>query len=328
MSALDTFIAGTARRIRDSRIATPSVGLLREARQAARLAVRARYEAPARALSERMDAGDRAASEAFGALAERALLEMRAEVVARTSGAAWLLAGAHARFGDTDAREHLDDPDFDRDARVRLLAHLDALNGVLEIYRTFFAALEPLFVSGRPTRVLDLAAGHGGFALEATRMARARGLELAITATDVRPEYLALGEAAAEREGLPVEFAVQDALDLSDVAPGEHDVILCTQSLHHFSPPMVARMFREATRVAGRGVVFIDGFRSVTHGVLVPTLGLLRYGDPAFAHDAWVSFRRFYAADELGLVCGLGPEGETLEAEWMPPSHCLVRWRR
>ncbi len=326
---IDRVIALAARRFTDARIATPSVGLLREARRSAAEVVRARHREEGLRLAAAMDAGERAAAEALGALAERALHVMRAELLARASNLpVRLVAGAHARFGDTDATEHLDDPAFDRDARVRLLGHLDSLNTLLGSYRAFFRALTPLLASGRPTRLLDLAAGHGGFALEATRMARAHGLSLEITATDLRAEYLELGEEVARRERLPVRFAVQDALDLSNVEPGAYDVVLCTQSIHHFSPAMVARMFREAARVAGHGVALIDGSRSMTHGVLVPALGWLRYGDLAFAHDAWVSFRRFYSAEELGLVCGLGPEGDTLEAKWMRPSHCLIRWRR
>jgi ubiquinone/menaquinone biosynthesis C-methylase UbiE len=324
----DRVVARAARHFTDSRIETPSVSLLHDVRVAAAKEVRERHRVRAAELAGRMDEGDREAAEAYGALAERALGEMRAEVLARASLPIRIVAGAHARFGDTDATEHLDDPAFDHDARVRLLAYLDSLNTILGSYRAFFLALEPLLSRERPTRILDLAAGHGGFALAAMRMARERGLDLEITATDLRAEYLALGEEAARREDLRVRFEVQDALDLSNVARGAYDVVLCTQSIHHFPPSMVARVFRESTRVAGRGVALIDGARSVTHAMLVPTLAWLRYRELAFAHDAWVSFRRFYSPEELGLVCGLGPEGDALEATWMPPSHCLVRWQR
>jgi ubiquinone/menaquinone biosynthesis C-methylase UbiE len=212
--------------------------------------------------------------------------------------------------------------------RVRLLATLDSFNTVVGNYRAFFRAMEPLLASDRPTRILDLAAGHGGFALEAMRIARERGMPIEMTATDLMSEYLALGEEVARREALPVRFAVQDALDLSNLREGEHDVVICTQSLHHFPPSMTARIFREATRVAGRGVVLIDGCRSVVQGLLAPMLGVFRYRDRAFAHDAWVSCRRFYAPEELGLLAGLAVPIESVEAKWMRPAHCLVRWRR
>ena len=54
----------------------------------------------------------------------------------------------------------------------------------------------------------------------------------------------------------------------------------------------------------------------------------MRYLDRDFAHDAWVSYRRFYTPEELGLIARLGPEADGVEAKWMRPAHCLVRWRR
>lgn len=312
-------------------IRSPSIGLLADARRTAADTVLARHRDEARALAARLDAGDREAAEAYGALADRALEEMREEVIrrARSLGIAeHVTASLHARFGRTDEQEYLDDIALDRGMRVRLLATLDSFNTVVGNYRAFFRAMEPLLAADRPTRILDLAAGHGGFALEATRIARERGIPIEMTATDLVPEYLALGEEAARREGLPVRFAVQDALDLSNLRAGEHDILICTQSLHHFPPSMNARIFREATRIAGRGVVLIDGCRSLVQGMLAPVLGVVRYRDSAFAHDAWVSCRRFYAPEELRLIASLAVPDEPVEAKWMRPAHCLVRWRR
>jgi ubiquinone/menaquinone biosynthesis C-methylase UbiE len=195
-------------------------------------------------------------------------------------------------------------------------------------YRAFFHAMEPLLVDGRPTRILDLAAGHGGFALEVARIAKRRGLEIQITASDLKREYLDIGAAVAVREGLDVGFEVQNALDLSNLGPDAYDIVVCTQSIHHFPPSMIARMFREACRAAGRGVVFIDGCRSMTLGVVVPLIGVLRFRDTGLAHDAFVSCRRFYSPEELGLLAKLGPEAPGVVAEWMRPAHCLLRFSR
>lgn len=311
-----------------ARLPSPSVGLLREVRQRALTRVRARYREEALLLAKRADLGDREATVAYGTLAEQALSEMRREVRSIASGRGPLervAAQLHERFGNTDAQEFLDDPDLDPVRRIRILANLDAVNTRMGIYAAVLRAMRPLVREGRLTRVLDLAAGHGGFAIEATRVARERGLGLEVTASDLRPEYLAIGAELAARKGLSVRFVVQDALDLSNVRPGAYDIILCTQSLHHFPPALIVRMFREATKVAGRGVVLIDGCRSVLHGLTLPALGAFRY-DATFAHDAWVSFRRFFAPEELELLMTLGPEGDAVEAKWMRPLHCLVRY--
>ncbi len=328
---MDLVIGRVARTYTNYRLPSPTVALLGEARAEAASAAIGRHRDEARALTARMTAGDREAAEAFGRLAERALHEMRQLVSerARALGATERLAAAvHERFNAIEESEYLDDPDLDREMRVRLLSKLDAMNTLLGSYRAFFRAMKPCLSPEGTTRILDLAAGHAGFALEASRMAREDGVDVEITATDLKSEYLALGEEVAAREGLPVRFTVQDALDLSNIERGAYDVVICTQSLHHFSHGMVARIFHEAARVAGRAVVFIDGCRTVTYGLLLPALSVFRYRDPAFTHDAWVSFRRFYSPEELSVHTRLAVDDDALECKWLRPSHCLVRWRR
>lgn len=326
---MDNAILGVAGRFLAWRIPTPSVGVLGEARVAAALRALDIHRPRALELAAAMDAREDGAAEAYGALVERALADMREGTIARARNPfERVAAAAHRRWGDTDQAEYLDDPDLDRSMRVRMLEHLDALNHLVGSYRSFFQAMEPLLVEDRPTRVLDLAAGHGGFALEVARIARRRGLDIRITASDLKPEYLDIGAAIAERESLDVGFELQNALDLSNLDADAYDVVVCTQSIHHFPPSMIARMFREACRTAGRGVVFIDGCRSISLGAVLPVIGVLRFRDTGLAHDAFVSCRRFYSPEELGLLAKLGPEAEGVVAEWMRPAHCLLRWRR
>ncbi len=326
--SIDRAVSFIADQFTSHRLRSPSVGLLSEARAQAALQALELFRPKALELAAAMDARERGAAEAYGLQVERALSHMRSWVHDHASSSLERLAArVHGRFGDTDEEEYLDDPELDPVMRVRMLEHLDAINAVVGNYRAFFAEMEPLLATGRPTRILDLAAGHGGFALEVARIAERRGLSVEMTATDLRAEYLALGEATAAREGLDVRFLVQDALDLSNLEPGAYDIVVCTQSIHHFPASMTALMFREASKAAGTGVVFIDGCRSVVHGALIHTLGRLRYRDPGLAHDAWVSFRRFYSPEELGLIAQLGPEAPRVEATWMAPAHCLLRYR-
>lgn len=279
-------------------------------------------------IGARIAAGEAAARDELAALAESAIREMRAEVRRRAAAAGLVhrvMAAGDAAFGNCSEPEYLDDPNLDPAMRTRLMHRLDSVNEAVEGYAYFLEALRPLLVPGRTTRVLDLAAGHGGFALAATRMAARLGLSLHITASDIKAEYLELGAEVARREHLDVEFAHQDALDLSNLTPGEYDVITCTQSLHHFPAGLVAVMFEAATRAAGAGVVFIDGTRSALTGLALYAFGTLRYRDPAFAHDAWVSSRRFFVPEELELLARLGWWGDGVEARWSPPGHCLLR---
>jgi SAM-dependent methyltransferase len=271
--------------------------------------------------------GESAARSELCELANRALGEMRSEVerLAAHTGLlrAWA-AAVDAWWRGTNEAEYLDDPGLDREMRVRIVEHLDALNDLLGSYGAFFERVVPLLNPHRPTKVLDLAAGHAGFSLAAAEFARARGARIELTASDIKREYLELGAARAQDLGFELRIQVQDALDLSNLEPGAYDVITCTQSLHHFGPGEVAVMFSEAARIAGRGVSFIDGARSALNAAMITGLGLLMYKDRAFAHDSFVSFRRFFVPEELELLAKLGPWGEHARAEWIPPGHCVL----
>jgi SAM-dependent methyltransferase len=283
------------------------------------------------ALAAGLAAGEEGARAELAAAAESALAAMRAAVrrEARRAGPGKAtLAGLDRLWSRPDAREHMDDPGLDPGRRSRILAALDHFNAALGSYEIFVDLLRPLLRQGGPTRILDLASGHGGFALAAARVARAEGLALAITASDLRREYLDLGEAAARREELPVRFRVQDARDLSGLAAERFDVVTSTQSLHHLPPGLVAVTFEAAVRAAARGVVFVDGCRSLRTGFGLGLFNSLRYRHGAFVHDTWVSARRFYVPEELELLARIGPWGDGVEARWAAPGFCVLRLRR
>lgn len=215
--------------------------------------------------------------------------------------------------------------------RVSIMTALDDFNNALSSYQRFFEVRVPLVEpgrGGRPARVLDLAAGHGGFPLAGARLAAERGLDIRFTASDIKQEYLEIGGREAARGGVDVDFVIQDALDLSNIAPGTYDIIVCTQSLHHFPPGLVAVMFEQATRVAGRGVLFIDGCRSALASLGVALFGAIGYRSLPFIHDGVISLRKSYVPEELELLARMGSWGDGSVATWMAPGYCLLCWTR
>ncbi len=318
-----------ARRVSRFTPATPSLRSLgpRRARLVDELLTRHRRAiADSHALYEH----DRAAGRrAFGAIAETMVGELRREVVASSSpiSPAGLAARFDARFA-TDGMEHIDDPDFSEAHRTRLLDTLDQLNDRMGSYDHFLTALAPL-IDGRPTTILDVASGHGGFAIALAKLARTRGLRLTLIATDLREEYLAIGRQRAAEEGVEVEFLVADAFDLDAVFHGRTiDVVTCTQSLHHFGPALTAGFIAECARVATRGIVFVDALRALSRYLLLVPLTLLATRDPAFTHDAMLSIRRSLVPEELGAIARCVPGGERLETFYLPPAFNVLRSRR
>jgi len=312
-------------------IKSPGVVLLAALRRRALEETVAAVRPRGDALSADLAAGQSDARDALGELAASALHQMRRRVRTLAADRGPLVAACAALddwWGSPTEGEYIDDEDLDEAQRSRAMSELDAINDLLCSYDRFLDELAPLMAPNRPTRVLDLAAGHGGFALAVARIARERGLSIEITATDIKREYLDLGEVRARSENLAVRFVVQDALDLSNLAVGEHDIVVCTQATHHFPPGLVARMFESAARVAGRGVVFVDGCRSLLMAAPITAFARFRYGNRLLAHDAYISFRSFYVPEELELLARIGAWGDGVETRWLPPSHCLLRWRK
>jgi ubiquinone/menaquinone biosynthesis C-methylase UbiE len=281
----------------------------------------------ARALYAGLAARDPQIREQFSDLCAQTLQEFRRGVIQRAQTCDRItghMARLDARWLDEDASEFLDDPDYHEEKRVRILRDLDNLNDLIGNYSHFYSAVQEHFAEGRTTRILDLAAGHGGFALWAARQARSEGVDLEIVATDLKPEYLDLGRQHARKRGLSVRFEVQDALNLENRLHEDYDLVICTQSLHHFPVGLIPLMYEEACRIAKRAVLFIDGHRGIAHAVPVVSLALLRYRNIGFTHDALVSFRRFFTPEELWLICSLGPHGEGTLAKWGRPSHIYL----
>jgi 2-polyprenyl-3-methyl-5-hydroxy-6-metoxy-1,4-benzoquinol methylase len=332
---LDRAVSATARVIATLGRASPttaSLSLLRE--EAAERAVASRRAALTGLAElfrdEQPDTpGITEAKNTLSRLAAEALVAMRDDVERAAAGPRAPIARLDRRWRETSTVELIDRVDFDERKRVRLMTHLDEMNVTIGAYGAFLDVLRPFLVRGRATRVLDLAAGHGGFLLEVAAIARREGLALELVASDIADEYLAIGRRHAEERDLPVTFVVQDALDTTNLAPGAYDLVVCTQSLHHFPPGLVAVLTHEALRIASRAVVLIDGARSKTNAALIPLLGIVRYRDLPFAHDSWVSLRKFFAPEELGLLarCGAlaspGPE-RSVESRFLPPGHLAV----
>jgi 2-polyprenyl-3-methyl-5-hydroxy-6-metoxy-1,4-benzoquinol methylase len=317
-----------ARRIASLGLPSPGAVLLGPLRRRALRETIELVRPDAERLAPALRAGDAGARGALADLGEAALAELRDRVrrqAAERGSACRLAARADALWSSPTEGEHIDDPALPAATRTRAMQDLDAMNGAFGAYELFLKELRPLLAPDRPTRMLDLAAGHGGFALALARAAAGNGTAIEITATDLRPEYLEIGRAEAEREGLPVRFGVQDALDLSNLAAGAYDVVVCTQALHHFPAGLVAVMFEAAARAAGRGVAFLDGCRSILGAPALVAFSRLRYANPTLAHDAYVSIRRFFVPEELELLARLGPWGDGVVSRRVPPGHCLLR---
>lgn len=225
----------------------------------------------------------------------------------------------------TDALESLDradHPDTRKLAQVRLL-HLQNL--ALRSYQRTLRILGPVISEARarrgdrPVRVLELASGAGEMTMALAAEAARRGWPLEVTGSDVVPSYVARANALAEARGSRARFRVIDGFALADsLAHGEVDVVLVAQSAHHFSAGQLAKVIAQVEAAGGTHVVIVDGHRSVRMLVALPTIALVGL-DRHFAHDAWISARRFYSEPELELVARIAAPRATVTSRCETP---------
>jgi hypothetical protein len=276
----------------------------------------------------------------YDALVSEAMARMRAARPEEGEGGGGRVSvdailGAVDRRFYKNAPERLDDPDFPEADRREALDLLDRFNQALGTYDAFMEVIAPLVLEAerraggrRPVRVHDLASGHAGFAVWIKQRLGDRAL---VEASDIKPEYLAIGRERAEALGVRVDLFTEDALAMDGPRARGVDVLLCTQALHHFPPGMVARMVGEASRAANVGACFIDGERSLTTLALFLPAATLYTRHGTLVHDGIVSIRRMYYREELGLLAALAPGKPPdlrVETGSSLPAHAYLRITR
>jgi len=297
-------------------------------------------EKAARAARHESDEGGATKGDADTAALEAVAEQLVSELRARMECLPWdrPLLGLVARTDQklpTDADEHMDDQALPPDVRRRLVATLEKQTRNAGDY----LVLADLFLSdlpstrGKPLTVLDLGSGSGGFPISVARAAAGRPLRL--VASDVDPEYLALGARGARdagvlgisSEGPSVEFRRLDAFHLlRELGEWRPDVITCTRTLHHLGVKGTARILALSLQAAD-AIFFVDIARSISRLVMAAGAGLFS-GNRHFAHDAVVSVRKAFTPVEMRLICACVPGAEELEIFYTAPAYLVARGSR
>jgi 2-polyprenyl-3-methyl-5-hydroxy-6-metoxy-1,4-benzoquinol methylase len=259
-------------------------------------------------------------------LAEGAARVWDAYVAADAGG--WIDRAIHRR----DREEHIDDEALPAERRRALIRSLDRLNGVLGAYAMIRLALAQLLdeagaPTDRPVTVLDVGSGHGAFPIALARSRRLDGRALRVIGSDLADAYVEEARAAAAAKGVDVEFRRLDATRLADELDEPVDVITCTQTVHHFPPPLVAKLLSSARRAARLGVIFFDARRApLTLAGIALLAPIISAGDRMFLHDGVVSVRRMYSPAELEMLARCTPGGEAYRATNFGPQYVTLTW--
>lgn len=224
-----------------------------------------------------------------------------------------------------NTEEFLDDVEFPAKRRSRIVNDLNRFNRVIRTYDWFYQALAS-FVRDLPDgdlRVLDVGSGHGAFPIYLSRKGEVAGRRVDVTGSDINPDFVAQAQARALAEKVRADFRVLDATRLAD-DPERYDVIVSSQTIHHFSPGFLAELMAHLRAHARLGVVLFDDRRALWAAV-AGALGTAVIGrDPYFVHDAVVSVRRMYSPAELELLARCAPDGDAYRARNFGPHYTLT----
>ncbi|MCG8341736.1 MAG: class I SAM-dependent methyltransferase [Chlorobiales bacterium] len=242
--------------------------------------------------------------------------------VSRNLGASFFAAELLDRSIRTDEEEHMDDPAVPPQKKLELIKALDNMNNMLSLYRQYISVIEPSIrkivrEKKRPARILELASGAGGLAFAIAAQAKLSMLPVEITGSDIVPEYVDYCNAKAEERNLPVRFSVINAFAMESLENCSCDIILISQSLHHFTPGKLARII-EQSKLHGASIFLgLDGHRGLDLLAGVPLIAMLQ-GVPALTLDGCTSARKFYSEPELDLIAEIatGSKRHRVDFSW------------
>lgn len=231
----------------------------------------------------------------------------------------------------TDEPEIMDSPSIAEQEKLELVSALDRQNNVMGLYRQYASLIFPLVrelatSKKRVIRLIELAGGTGGLALALAAEAEKEGLPLSVTGSDIVPAYIEHGNYEAHRRQLPVTFRLFDASSMDGAGNERYDLMLLSQSLHHFSPGQLAVMIAASGSQGASAFIGIDGSRDLLLGIGMPLIAALQ-GIPAFVMDGLTSARKFYSEPELSLIAeaAAGPGNHTISQAW-PVTILTVRF--
>jgi SAM-dependent methyltransferase len=189
--------------------------------------------------------------------------------------------------------EYLDAPGVDPRLVRRSLADVALANALFGGTRAVLLELGSVLPDLSATAtLLDVGSGVGDIAARARELARQKEVDLSLITIDMA-ETLAVASRA--RTG----NAVRGNATALPFADHSVDVVMCSQTLHHFDDASAACVLRELHRVARVRVIISDLRRSwlAAAGLWLASFPLGFH--PVSRHDGVVSIMRGYTRDEL-----------------------------
>lgn len=198
--------------------------------------------------------------------------------------------------------EILDQPDADAALVRRGYSFMALINrhfGGTRVVRQFVAA-QALQQEG-PLHVLDIGAGGGDIAIDVSRWARQRGLDVRFTCLDYHPVAAEVCRANLAAAGDPaIELVQQDIFHHHPKQP--YDCAVSSMFFHHLSEQSILLLIERLRTLVRRSVLINDLRRAAAHyyGCVLVSPAL----PYEVRHDALLSIRRGFRVHEIHDLLG------------------------
>src|SRR4051794_26001598 len=199
--------------------------------------------------------------------------------------------------------EWMDAPHADAGQLRRSLAFIRRINALLGYTRSTLAHLDRFsrgWKPGQTIRILDVATGSADIPLAILRWAGRRGFDVRFVGIDLHAATAREAAETAKSDAWagPSRLRVVrgDALRLP-FADGSFDYALTAMFLHHLEDADAARVLREMSRVASRGVIAADLLRHRRAYAWINLFTL--FAGPMVRHDARASVAQAFTRPEV-----------------------------
>jgi len=199
---------------------------------------------------------------------------------------------------DTDAREHMDDPNCDRDELFNTYRQFSTINSLISRWEKIYnQEIRPACEdASRTYRLLDIGFGGGDLPIKISNWARRDGINLQITAIDSDTRAFEF----VQQLEVPGNVTFK-SISLSELLKEDSsfDFVISNHLLHHLQTDDLQEILNDAVGISRKKVLFNDIERSDLGYLLFNLLSRPIFRSSFITDDGLTSIKRSYTAREL-----------------------------
>lgn len=202
---------------------------------------------------------------------------------------------------DTEAREHMDDPNCDREELFNTYRQFSTINSLISRWEKIYnQEIRPACAdASRTYRLLDIGFGGGDLPIKISNWARRDHINLEITAIDSDSRAFEF----VQHLEVPEKVTFK-AISLSELLKGDSsfDFVISNHLLHHLRIDDLQKILDDASSLSRKKVLFNDIERSDVGYLLFNLFSRPLFRSSFITEDGLTSIRRSYTAQELEAI--------------------------